>query len=941
MYIDQNKILQATNGGLKIILDYYPEAAKAVQNQNIKFKIRKGEKTPSASLKKLPDGTWIVTDWGADSEHRNAIQLCMFEESLEFRPALEYLAARYNIAGEAGEKISFQKDYEKLPAQEGDQAGDYHWEIKEFTQKELAILGPGVTAQQCRRHELFSLQSYTYVSKDKKSGQLVRHVFKSNEHYPVFQFIFEPAPNEQWGKRLEPKAQDKADRFRYFGERPGSEYMMGLNLVKKAFKKLNEEAEPDQDQLASVDDMEREEQRVQNKKLPAVIICGGDRDALATEAATGTHVIWLNSETAKISKLMMKELEKYAYNIYYLGDIDSTGLKVQHKLAMQHLDLKMIRLPQNLKKFKDHRGNPCKDVRDYLEHFNAYQLKELIRVAIPYRMWDQHWKKKGETFVKEFQVNHLQIYNFLEGNGFYRFKIPNAKTGYIYIRVVDQIVEEIDHVEIKAFVNGYLRSINAEPNLRNTFFKNRAVLGEQSLSNLSLREIDFTDYTAKSQYFFFQNESWEVSAEGIKKYKKGETDVNVWADEVIDHKVKVLPAPFTVTRNDEGEYDIELHNKDCLFLRYLINTSRVHWQEEKRLRQKGEGLPPDLAREQRLHLINKIYSLGYLLHRFKDPSRPWAVFAMDNKISEDGESHGGSGKSIAYKAVRYFMKSVSLEGRNPKLTENPHIYENVNSHTDYVLVDDANKYLKFDFFYSQLTGEMTVNPKHGKQYEIPFEEVPKLAITSNFALRDDSPSTYRRLLFTVFSDYYHEDRDGEYGFSWSPRDEFGKNLFQDFTEEEWNLFINTMAYCLQVYLSYPKIDPPMENVTKRNQITQMTQEFKDWADVYFGEDANADQWVVKNEAYQEFLDKNPGARRTFGKINRFTKSLRKYCNYMGYELNPKELGLDGNGRLIRAVEGKSAEHIYIKAFKSELIGFNGEPLQFSISDTTNDDDLPF
>jgi hypothetical protein len=48
--------------------------------------------------------------------------------------------------------------------------------------------------------------------------------------------------------------------------------------------------------------------------------------------------------------------------------------------------------------------------------------------------------------------------------------------------------------------------------------------------------------------------------------------------------------------------------------------------------------------EQKLHLINKIYCIGYLLHTGIKYCKPWCVFAMDNKISETGESNGGSGK---------------------------------------------------------------------------------------------------------------------------------------------------------------------------------------------------------------------------------------------------------------------------------------------------------
>tara|TARA_R110001592_G_scaffold323443_1_gene602717 strand:+ start:10962 stop:13781 length:2820 start_codon:yes stop_codon:yes gene_type:complete len=939
MFIDHKKLLEQTNGGLEIILKYYPDAEKAAQDSRQKFKMRSDEKTPSASLKKMPDGNYIVTDWGeVKNTPRNGIQICMKEEGLDFRDAVLFLAKDFGIAGEGGHKAVFQKDYEQLPAADGQKEGDYLFEYKEYTNKELAVIGPGVTKDQCLDHKLYSLKSYTYVRISKKTGELVQHVFKSNENYPIFQFVFEDG-EAQWGKRLEPKAENKADRFRYFGERP-SDYIMGIHLIKRRWRKENADAA---DQHDSMDEREEQATRM-DKKLPEIIICGGDRDALSTEAAINTNVVWFNSETAKISKRTMKELETYAYKVYYLGDIDSTGLKVQHKLAMEHLDLHLVRLPEKLQKFKDHRGNPCKDVRDFLEHFNSFQLKELVRVAIPYRMWDIVWKKdtRTEFYYKDYAINPLQTYNFLEACGFYRFKLPNVKTGYVYIHKKDGVIEEIDHVEIKAFVNDFLKEIKSEPKLRNAFYKSRQYLGEQSLSNLSLKEIDFTDYTPTSQLFFFKNQNWEVSKEGIREIKAGEVTANVWADEVIKHKVKKLDDPFTVTRSEEGEYDIKLHNKDCLFLQYLINTSRVHWQEEKSLQEKGIKLSEEKDQEQRLHLINKIYSLGYLLHRYKDPSRPWAVFAMDNKISDDGESHGGSGKSIAYKAVRYFMKSVSLEGRNPKLTENPHVYENVTSHTNYILVDDANKYLKFDFFYSQLTGEMTVNPKHGKQYEIPFEDVPKLAITSNFALRDDSPSTYRRLLFSVFSDYYHEDKDGEYGGSFSPKDEFGKNLFMDFTEEEWNLFINTMAHCLKVYLSFPKIDPPMGNVTARNQITQMTQEFKDWADVYFGEDSNADKWIVKTDAYTDFLEKNRSAQRTFGKVNRFKKSLKIYCKYKGYILNPEILNPDSSGRLVRTVQGKSAEHFYVQAHDRKIYDFEGHVVNTKISlDEQREDDLPF
>jgi len=318
-----------------------------------------------------------------------------------------------------------------------------------------------------------------------------------------------------------------------------------------------------------------------------------------------------------------------------------------------------------------------------------------------------------------------------------------------------------------------------------------------------------------------------------------------------------------------------------------------------------------------MHLINKIYALGYMLHRYKDPSRPWGVFAMDNKISEEGESHGGTGKSIWASAPKFFMKYVDLNGRDRKLTDNPHIFEKVNIHIDYILVDDTDQYLNFGFFYKPITGDLEVNPKGIKQYSIPFEESPKFVFTSNFALRDNTPSAQRRVLYSVFSDYYHYNSSGEYRQHRSPEDDFGKGLFRDFTNDEWNVFINFMAQCVKFYLSHPvKVDPPMKNVELRNLKTQMTDAFLLWADVYFLEgDALGkliEKEVVKNEAFEDY-QKTTNSTKVAS--NTFTKRLKAWCKYQGFIYNPEDKCNAGNGlkknRIIRSIDGKAIEYCYI------------------------------
>lgn len=176
--------------------------------------------------------------------------------------------------------------------------------------------------------------------------------------------------------------------------------------------------------------------------------------------------------------------------------------------------------------------------------------------------------------------------------------------------------------------------------------------------------------------------------------------------------------------------DIIINNMKSKFFAYLVNTSRIYWRkeleynfenkplEEKRVyyeknkfRIDGDGLTDDEIEEQKMCLINKIFTIGYMMHRYKNPSRAWAPMALDNKIGELGECNGRSGKSFFFKTLSLFMKTIKLSGRNPKLMDNPHVFDQVDKHTQMLLIDDCDRYLNTSLFYDNITSDMTVNPK--------------------------------------------------------------------------------------------------------------------------------------------------------------------------------------------------------------------------------------
>lgn len=133
-----------------------------------------------------------------------------------------------------------------------------------------------------------------------------------------------------------------------------------------------------------------------------------------------------------------------------------------------------------------------------------------------------------------------------------------------------------------------------------------------------------------------------------------------------------------------------------------------------------------------------------------------------------------------FMALSRFINSVKLSGRNPKLLDNPFVFEQVNRHSDMVLVDDCAEYLPIKEFYDSISSSMTINAKNIQSYSLPFNESPKFAFTSNYVPKDFDPSSRQRMLYVVFSDYYHQrTEENDYLETRQIRDDFNKDLLVD------------------------------------------------------------------------------------------------------------------------------------------------------------------
>ncbi|MFR7824684.1 MAG: hypothetical protein ACLU30_16955 [Odoribacter splanchnicus] len=111
----------------------------------------------------------------------------------------------------------------------------------------------------------------------------------------------------------------------------------------------------------------------------------------------------------------------------------------------------------------------------------------------------------------------------------------------------------------------------------------------------------------------------------------------------------------------------------------------------------------------------------------------------------------------------------------------------------------------------------------------------------------------------------------------------------------------------------------------------MGSNFKEWADVYF--DPEETVMYALSAKKPDFVKSTKTTRWT---TNKFTKSLKSYCAYNGYTLNPKDLQ-NSQGRITRKIEGTPKDMIYVKTKTIDPV----ELTENNMKEKLKEDDKPF
>lgn len=903
--IEKQQIYEKSNQGLDIILHYYPQAQTCLEGTKKFFKIRE-ESTASSSIKKVGE-VWRVTDFGESDRSMSPIDVAMKEEGCNFSETMHILAQRYGVSGSSINRDN--RPVIRKRAADKDETGEaFTWEEKEPSEKELKVLGPLVTANQMNKYGYKALKSYTRT----KDGFTT--TIESTDNYPIFMRVCKTSSGEFY-KIYQPLNQDKGYRFFYVGEKP-RDYINGLHELQLAYaeyKKNMSEGDPE--------------------KLPEAVICSGERDALNV-LSLGYLPLWFNSETYELKWSEYNTIANYVMKIYNIPDLDETGVRKGVELGMKYREIYTVWLPERIRNFRDERGKPKKDFRDYMTLYPEKSgFESLLRVSMPFRFWEHIRTKQGVKI----EINTIYLLNFLYYSGFSTVQDPKDPDGYSFVREVKGVVTPVLPIDIVRFIREYAEKERLSLDIQNLIL-NSGRVSPAVLKNLKPREFDFTAHGPDFQYLFFENETWRIEKSGVSVSRGLPPGVYVREEKVIQKKVKRVDPAFRITKNEAGEWDIDILNKESKYFCYLINTSRIYWQKEleteagklqdpERYRREnkfeiaGSLLSDAEISEQKLHLINKIFAIGYLMHRHKWAYSAWCVLALDDKMDINKKANGGTGKSFFFEALEDVLKISRIDGKRTNPTESKHMYERVTDGTDYVFFDDVEKGFSLKPLFNDITAGLIVNVKNIQSYELSYEKSPKITVASNYVLTDIEPSDERRLLFTSFSDYYHSaTEDNGFKESRTIFDDFGMQLFKGlYPDEERNIDYNFWADCLAFFLSVSesgvKINPPRGNIRQRTLNASISESFRDWADVFFSpRSENLDSFLIRNSVFADFIAYS-GLKTCSAAY--FAKQLKAYVQLSKVieALNPPHIdGVREDGRIIRRVDGKVYECFYLKTY---------------------------
>ncbi len=449
----------------------------------------------------------------------------------------------------------------------------------------------------------------------------------------------------------------------------------------------------------------------------------------------------------------------------------------------------------------------------------------------------EFWDVEGKGKIK---INRTKLLNFLSAKG--NFYICSNNNRQSFIQINNFIAEEVQIPYIKQWMKKYTLTLpESFDNGLTPDDISEAIIGSGDtyfskavLEFLDIIKLDFLKDTKDTAYFPFRNGIVQVTKDTIELKGYSELNKHVWKEHLIDFYI-----------DPEAAFDLN----EVVYYRFI---NCVFNKDKKRVK-------------------FALSIIGYLLHKYKDPARPFAIILAEE--TEHVSEGGGSGKGIFFEAISMLTKLMPIDGRNLRLDKN-FTFQRVTPGTRVIGIHDCNDKTDFEHFYSLITDGLTVEQKHKDEVYMRYDESPKILFSTNYTMACSSVAARRRQMVLEFSSYFNDKH--------KPEDEFGHILFKDWDCTELNCFYMTLLLSVKLYLkSGLKQINNSENLIRKQVKQKHGEEFLQWWDGYLSNGCS--EWQLFSRMYQDFLNVNSLEKKDYSSI-KFSKSLKEVAKLYNCKL---------------------------------------------------------
>jgi len=441
----------------------------------------------------------------------------------------------------------------------------------------------------------------------------------------------------------------------------------------------------------------------------------------------------------------------------------------------------------------------------------------------------------------QIQILKYKLEKFLYNHGYGLYFHDKKSNLFRLIHEDDKKIKEVNTENIKKFIKDKIEKSNEfdhdfKSDLLETIYKSADSLFSPSFFEfLNRRDVEILRDEADKCYFPFNNGIIVIDSKEIKLMDYAQIESSIWESQITN---------FNITIDTDFELSLckyyEFIKKIC-----ADDDNRIHYA---------------------LTLI------GYILHSFKDPAKPYAPIMAEE--TDDESKGGGTGKGIFFQAISKLIPTIRIDGKNFK-PDKTFAFQRVSLGTKLVVIEDCPRNVDFEKYYPTITEGMTIEKKNKDELFINYNESPKIAFTTNYSINNTAEHAKRRQKVFEFASFFSS--------KYTPFDHFGEKLFNDWDEDEWNRFYNLMFFCVSLYLQFGIKEVDNSDKLKRKQIKlQFGEEFLDYWDELMDDKLN-NYRVITNE-WKSFLDRNELDKKEYS-LKRFKKGLEVSCKIIGIDFD--------------------------------------------------------